>query len=100
MLRYHLLFLESYRQRWRSIIFHSDSESVVLLALSVRGGWPRHHLSSHAVHAKGQVLVSGGDVVKQHGIGTDVSVRSHHTEDGRATSNILQFTLSKEPLYS
>lgn len=74
MLTYHLLFLKSYRSSWRSIIFHSDSESVLLLALSVRRGRPRHHLSSHAVHAEGQVLVSSGDVVKQHGIGTDVSV--------------------------
>lgn len=76
-----LLFLVAYRQRWRAVIFHSDSESVLLLALSVRRGRPRHHLASHAVHTEGQVLVSGGDVVKQHGVGADVSVGSRHTED-------------------
>lgn len=70
-----------YRQRWCAIIFHSDSESVLLLALSVRRCWPCHHLSGHPVHTEGQVLVSSSDVVKQHGIGTDVLVGSHHTED-------------------
>jgi len=76
-----LQFFASYRQRWRPVIFHCDSESVLLLALSVRRGWPCHHLSCHTVHAEGQVLVTGSYVVKQHGIGTDVSVSSHHTQD-------------------
>lgn len=76
-----LLFLVSYRQRWRAVILHSDSESVLLLALSVWRGRPCHHLSGHTVHAEGQVLVSGSDVVKQHGVGADVSVGSDHTED-------------------
>lgn len=76
-----LLFLVSYRQRWCAVIFHSDSESVLLLALSVGRGRPRHHLSSHTVHTEGQVLVSSSDVVKEHGVGTNVSVGSYHTEN-------------------
>lgn len=70
-----------YRQRWRAIILHGDGESVLLLTLTVRRGWPRHHLAGNPVHTEGQVLVSGRDVVKQHGVGTDVTVGGCHTED-------------------
>ena len=75
------LLLVAYRQRWRAVIFHGDSQAVLLLALPVRGRRPRHHLACHTVHTEGQVLVAGSDVVKQHGVGTNVLVGSHHTED-------------------
>lgn len=76
-----LLLPVAYRQWRRTVVFHSDSQPVFLLALSVRRRRPRHHLSGHAVHAEGQVLVPGGDVIKQHGIGAHVSVGRHHPED-------------------
>lgn len=82
----------SYRQRWCTVIFYSDSESILLLALSVGRRRPRHHLSGHPVHAEGQVLVSSGDVVEQHGVGADVFVGRYHAQDGSASSNILQST--------
>lgn len=71
----------SYRQRRRAVVLHGDDERVLLLPLAVWRRRPRHHLARHPVHAEGQVLVSGRDVVKQHGVGPNVLVGGCDTED-------------------
>lgn len=80
----------SYRQRRRAVVLHGDREFVLLLALPVGRRRPCHHLSGDPVHAEGQVLVPGRDVVEQHGVGADVSVGGHHAQDGRAASDVLR----------